>query len=220
MTPILTEVTAPVVEPVTLAEAKLHSRVDTTADDDYITALIVAARRSIEDMTNLALVEQTWDWVLDAFPRGEALPAPQGTWEFYSAYTEGMFYLPKNPLISVTSIKYIDTSSVEQTWGAGNYTVDTASRVARIYPVYNGEYPTDVRDYPKAVTVRFVTGYQHSGASPEDFTDKVPQQLKQAILLLTGHFYKHREMTEPVVALSEVPWTVRALVAPFKNWSF
>jgi len=40
--------TAPASEPITLAEAKLYLRVDTTADDALITALITAARETVE----------------------------------------------------------------------------------------------------------------------------------------------------------------------------
>jgi hypothetical protein len=46
-------------EPITLAEAKAHLQVDFDDDDDYIQRLITAARQTLEDFTNLALVEKT-----------------------------------------------------------------------------------------------------------------------------------------------------------------
>ena len=53
-------VTAPTEEPVSLAEAKLHLRVDYTNDDVLIGALITAARQHAENDTRRALVTQTW----------------------------------------------------------------------------------------------------------------------------------------------------------------
>ena len=47
---------APVVEPVTLAEAKLYCRVTTNADDALIETMITQAREAIEAATNLSLI--------------------------------------------------------------------------------------------------------------------------------------------------------------------
>ena len=202
-----------------MTDAKLHCRIDSDTDDAYLVSLVRLARRHIEDTCNLALISQTLDWYLDCFPSDilytDSWPY---SWERGGHY-DGVLYVPKNPLISVTYIKYTDTDGVEQTWGASNYTVDTSSRVGRIYPAYNGTWPSSVRDYPKAVNIRFVCGYSDSGASPRDLSDNVPQELKQAILLLVGHLYKHRELTE-TMSLSDVPWTVDQLIAPYRNWSF
>ena len=48
-------VTAPTVEPVTLAEAKLHQRVDLDADDALISMWISAIREHAEHLTERAL---------------------------------------------------------------------------------------------------------------------------------------------------------------------
>lgn len=199
MTLILSVVTSPPVEPITRDEAKLHCRVDGTADDVYIDSLIVAARRHVEQLTNRALIETTFDWWLDDFP-----------W-----YSNVPILLPRNPLQSVTYIKYYDSNSTLQTWDSANYTVDTDSEVGRIFPVYDGDWPTGSRGYKKDVNIRFVAGYTDSGSSPRDYSDGIPQELKQAMLLLVGHYYKHRELTE-TVALSEVPHAVQALVASYR----
>ena len=80
----LIRIAAPASEPLALADAKAHCRVDHTDDDALITALIVAAREQAEHETGRALVTQTWELVHDAFPEA--------------------FVLRKPPVASVTSI--------------------------------------------------------------------------------------------------------------------
>lgn len=63
-----TLVTGPVSEPVDLADAKLHLRVDSIDEDSLIEGYISAARMSVEAYAGLALLSQTWDLVLDAWP--------------------------------------------------------------------------------------------------------------------------------------------------------
>lgn len=65
---ILTD--GPAVEPVTLAEAKAHLRVDGTAEDTLIGSLIVTSRLHVEAAMGLALVTQSWSVFLDAWPPG------------------------------------------------------------------------------------------------------------------------------------------------------
>ena len=88
--------TAPSSEPITLAEAKLYLRVDTTADDALITALITAARETVERYTSRALVTQTITQVLDCFPGFG-------------------FRLAVHPVQSITSITYKDSNGSDQT---------------------------------------------------------------------------------------------------------
>ena len=78
----------PTTEPVSVEEARLHVRQDGTSDDDVIRALITASRENVEQITRRALITQTWDYYLDAFPGGDRIEMP----------------LP--PLASVTHIKY------------------------------------------------------------------------------------------------------------------
>ena len=61
----LTLITAPTTEPVTLAEARLHLRLDSdfTADDDLIEVLIQSAREAAEQELGVALITQPVDQV-------------------------------------------------------------------------------------------------------------------------------------------------------------
>lgn len=60
----------PAVEPVSLAEVKLHARVDNDLEDDLIASFIGAARRHGESLTHRSFVPQTLELTLDAFPQG------------------------------------------------------------------------------------------------------------------------------------------------------
>ena len=54
----------PAEEPVSLAEAKAFLKVDDTAEDGLIGALIAAARLHVESITGRALITQTWRLML------------------------------------------------------------------------------------------------------------------------------------------------------------
>jgi uncharacterized phiE125 gp8 family phage protein len=56
----------PSVEPITLADAKSHLRVDTSAEDTLIQSLIMASRLHIEAALDLALITQSWRFRLDS----------------------------------------------------------------------------------------------------------------------------------------------------------
>src|SRR5262245_31880006 len=100
--------TAPTEEPVTLAEAKTQCRIFDTGEDGYLMALIVAARRHIEAITGRQICTATWKLNLDEFP----------AWAIE---------LRRFPLQAIGSIKYYDTSAVQQTLNFLLYQVDAAS---------------------------------------------------------------------------------------------
>ena len=60
---------APAKEPVTLAQAKSHLRIedDVTDDDVLIEDIIKQATDYVEKVTGLSLITQTWKLVLDRF---------------------------------------------------------------------------------------------------------------------------------------------------------
>lgn len=185
---IVKVVTAPTTEPISLTEAKLHCRVDETADDTLITALITAAREEVERMSYHALMPQTLELVLDRWQMPIVLPYP--------------------PLTSVTSIKYVDEDAVEATWASTNYLVSVDRIPALIVLKPNKELPS-VTLYPQeAIRVRYVAGYATAAA--------VPQSLKQAMLLLIGHWYENRENTTVGAISRDIPFGVDALVRSYR----
>lgn len=133
-------VTPPATEPVTLAEAKLHLRVDTDDDDAMITRLISAARAACEHELGRSVSPQTLLLTLDAFPSGAIL-------------------LPRGPIISVDSVGYVDLEGVLQTIAGANYALDDTQVDAWLLPAYDYEWP-DSREQANAVRVQYQAGMQ------------------------------------------------------------
>lgn len=127
--------TAPTVEPVTLADAKIHLRTvtgDTSEDSAIISPLITAAREYCENVTGRALAAQT----IKAYPE---------TW--------GLWRLPRPPVVSVTSIKYYDEDDVEYTLAATEYQVDTIDGQILIK-----EDPSETLRDMNPIVVEYTTG--------------------------------------------------------------
>ena len=174
-------VSPPAEEPVSLAEAKLHLRVDFSDDDALITALITAARAAAETMTGRQLVTARWKLVLDSFPGPSLMGVPAGTPFSLPGHA---ILIPKCPIQSLVSIQYLDMASTWQVMPATDYTVDLACEPARITPVFGKIWPITLPQIG-AVTVTFDAGY---GAA-----NTVPEGLKSWIKLRVGSLYAHRE---------------------------
>lgn len=188
-------VTAPVVEPVTLSEAKTHLRVDVTDDDALITALITTAREHIERhcRPRVAMITQTWRYIADDWPAGDTLE------------------LRPYPVQSVTSISYTDADGATATYAASNYLVDTASKPGRLRLKTASTWPSVTLQELNGLTVEFVAGYGDNSLA-------VPQPLRQAILLLLGHWYENRELSITTGAVpAELPFAVSALMGPWRS---
>lgn len=188
----LAHVTPPAEMPVTLDEAKRHLRVLNNAEDTLITALIAAATQHLEGRGGIlgrALVTQTWDMRIDAFPRSH----------------KGRIELPMPPLQSVTWIKYVDAAGAEVTLPAERYVVDAQHMIGRVRPAYGTQWPSALDD-EGAVRIRFVAGYGAAGA--------VPDPIKQAILLLVGHWWINREAVGEARGAHAL--AVEALTQPYR----
>lgn len=94
-------ITPPASEPVTLAEAKAHLRVDCADEDLLISSLISAARTRAEEYAGVAMLTQTW--------------------ELWLGELEGAVYLPRHPATAVTEVAYT-TEAGEQAMPAALYT--------------------------------------------------------------------------------------------------
>lgn len=159
-------------EPVTVAEAKLWLRVDSTetVDDDLVTGLIVTARTRVEECYGRAFMKQTFDAYLDDVP------------------CEDEIRLPRAPLVSVTSIKGFATTDLTDTDGtamsSSGYYVDVASEPGKVALTGILPWPTATR-YTNPIIIRFVAGESTSSTG-------IQERAKTDIKQLVAKLYEHR----------------------------
>lgn len=112
--------------------------------------------------------------------------------------------LTGGPFRSV-EIEYLDAAGDSQTLDPADYYALLAEP-ARLFPV--GNWP-QTNGAPGSVTTTAEVGYE--GGAPEP--------LRQAVLLLVGHWFANRSAAMTGGASSEMPLAVSALLFPFRDGS-
>ena len=212
----LVRATEPASNPVTLAEAKLHLRIDNTDDDTLISNLVTAATRWAEDYCDRTFCQTQWQMRLDSFYGAIGSPVQFGL-KADGNNIEGRqgtvpqldVELPRPPMVqagTATSVSITYTPSVSGTTAtldATEYRVDRQATPGACRPLYGRTWPTHLMDQ-NSVTVTWWAGYSADGTS-------VPATVKSAILMLVAHLWRNREMAAEA-ALTEVPMGTRALL--------
>lgn len=156
------ELSAPAAEPVSLALAKQHLRVDFEEDDAYISALITAARQRVEAMTNRAIFNRRMRLTLDYFPwpGWDSTTGSTAHDYFMRWYFRGLtIRLPKPATVSVQSLTYLANDGVTViTIPAQNYIVDVTSEPARIAPRPGYTWPYQQNYIPGQISIDYIAG--------------------------------------------------------------
>lgn len=201
-----------VVDPLTLADAKNFLRVEITDDDALITDLITAAKLACEQLNNRSFIDTTWQLVMDYFPPyagrystllPPALVGAQSDRNYWLNLSDQAINLPMPPLVSVSSISYVDPSGTTQTLdpssGANNVRITTGTP-GLMTPAYGKIFPV-TQPVLGAVIITYVCGYGTTQAS-------VPRNVVAAMRFLVAHYYENRTADIPV------PEVVQKLLDP------
>ena len=181
----------PAVEPVTLAEAKAHLRIDHANEDALINSLIITSRHHIEAALGLALITQSWTLLTDRWPKLQRLN------------------LPLRPVQSISSVKIWNHDGTSTTLPLSAFYLDGQGLPARL--AWQGAAPlSDPERAVNGIEIAFTAGFG-SGA------DSVPQPVRHALLLLVAHWYEHREPVEIGSGVNAVPNMVSELLLPFRR---
>jgi len=181
---------APAAEPISLAEAKAHLRVDADDEDALISSLIVAARLLVERTLGLALVTQGWSYFLDHWPE------------------RGCITLPLLPVQAVGAVTVHDDDGGTAVLDADSYAVDVLSAPARL--VLTSTLPSLATRAFNGFEVAFTAGYGDAGSD-------VPPPIRQALLLLVAHWFERREPVELGAGTQQVPAIAAGLLQPYRR---
>ena len=182
-------ITPPSGEPLTLAEAKAHLRVEHAADDTLLTALIAAVRHACESHTGRALLTQGWRLMLDSADTCD----------------DRAIRLPRAPLQQVTAVASLDESGMATPFSADNYYLDAGSKPGRLVLKDGASWPAILRRVA-AIRIDYDAGY---GAA-----DDVPPALKQGMLQHIAALYCSRG--DVMAAGSGMPTAALALYQPYR----
>lgn len=168
-------VAGPALEPITLAELKLHLRVDAdTTDDSWLNDCIEEARTAVEDWTRRKIMTQTWDYCLDCWPSKNYIDLPDGN------------------LQSVTYVKWKDTAGIQTTLTETiNYIVEKngSNRKGRIVLPYGISWPSGTLYPSNPIVIRYICGW----TTPALVSRNIRAMIKEYCA------YKNEHRGEPVI---------------------
>lgn len=181
--------TAPAIEPVSLADAKAYLRIEHDDDDDTLAALIAGARIHVETQTRRALITQSWRLIRDAWP------------------ADGRIAIAPVPLRALTAARVYRPDGSTQALDVAVFIADTAGAPATLsFP--SGALPAPGR-VVAGIELDVEIGY---GAAPGD----VPEPLRQAIRILVAHWYENRGLAAVGHEIAVLPATASALIMPYR----
>ena len=189
MTLVMTS--GPLAEPVSVADAKAHMRIDSTAEDALIASLIVTSRLHIEAALGLALLTQAWSYFVDAWPRSREI------------------VLPLKPVQAVAIVRVWAQDGTSRTVSADTFTLDGEGTPPRLVLSRSAAPPAPGRS-ASGIEIAFDAGYGDAGAD-------VPAPIRQALLLLVAHWFENREPHRANAPDTEIPHMISALLALYRG---
>lgn len=160
---------APSIEPVTVAEAKVHLEHFDVVHDAMLALLITAAREYAEGYCGRSFITQSWRGVMDAFPC-ECIE------------------IERSPLIAVQSIVYRDMAGALQTIASPalpEWVIDTSGEIPRIAPGFGYTWPNSLPQIG-AVQVNYTAGFGPAAAD-------VPAVVRNWIMVRVNTMFENRE---------------------------
>jgi uncharacterized phiE125 gp8 family phage protein len=162
MTPIL--LSGPVVEPVTLAQMRLHLRLTTTDEDESIGRMITAARLMVEAQSRRLLLEQSWRLVLHQWPQDKAIK------------------LPLAPIMTIDAIRIFNAADQPALLPQNQIVLDRSGPGVNL--ILTGTLPQPGRDW-SGIEIDLKAGY---GSVP----DAVPMLLRHAVQMYASYLFENR----------------------------
>lgn len=184
---MISDITPPNTEPITLATAKLFLRIDHDEEDSLIADFIQSARLQIEKLCRKALISR---------PQRLTLTPP----------FESSLSLNIEPVEAVNAVFLHFADGTIQSLSLDNLSINLKGSPASLSLKGVGVPAWHSRSDIYAVSIEVMAGYGEG-------IDDIPMPLRQAMLLLVGQAYEHRVGQN----LPSIPMMVDALIMPYRS---
>lgn len=183
----LYNLTEPAVEPILIAEARDHLRIDGDSEDAYLGALIAAARIYGESWTGLTFINQQMKLTLDHWPRTSGR---NGWWDgLADGVMDSLFGYSKSVALPVSPVSSIDNIQItESDESISSWTSDDWILIDGVDPSIllkdGAAWPKPGRS-AAGIDITLTAGF-----GPD--SNSVPAAIKQALLMIIARLYAAR----------------------------
>lgn len=179
---------------ITLNALKEYLRVDYTADDSVLTAMLTAAWKSCENYCSRLFQTRTVEVVFQSY---------ENTYDGYNVLTNQEYPLPLYPIASINSVKSRDNEGNETTLTVNDdyYLISPAPRaiirLVNLATTYTAALPT------------YIVNYEAGYATP-------PEPFLEAVKAMVGYMYENRG-NQAISMYGAVTADVRALLHGYRE---
>ena len=195
-----------------LADAKTHLRVTSSADDTYISGLISMAIDACSNYLGYSIRKATAKYGFDGFTGSPALINPINGLNIPS----GNYLRLNTRCLSVTNVYYINDSQALTEFDASAWIASTDPMGSYSRNIFIEDAPTSVTDDTIKYIVQVTEGFNPVGTTSVDPDTIFPATIKHAALLLVAQYYDNRQAIVTGTIQAEMSYGFHYLLDPYK----
>lgn len=197
---------------ITLAEAKQHLRVTSSADDSYITGLVAMAIEACSNYLGFSIRKATARYGFDGFTGQPALVNPLNGTNIPS----GNYLRLNTRCLAVTNVYFISDVQVITEYTAGDWIVSAEPMGLYSRNVFIETAPTLVTDDVIKYIVQITEGFNPVGTASVEPDTIFPLTIKAAALLLIAQYYDNRQAIITGMIQAPLQFGFHYLLDPYK----
>lgn len=197
---------------VSLAEAKQHLRVTSSADDSYISGLISMAIESCSSYLGYSIRKATARYAFDGFTGAPAMINPVNGLNIPS----GNYFRLNSRILAILKVYYINNSQSLTEFDSNAWIASTDPMGLFSRNVFIETSPTSITDDTIKYIVEVTEGFETSGTGGVDPDKLCPASIKHAALLLVGQYYDNRQSITVGVQNSPLNFGFQYLLDAYK----
>ena len=197
---------------ISVADAKQHLRVTTSADDTYISGLISMALEACAGYLGYSVRKATARYGFDYYTGFPALINPINGLSIPS----GNYLRVNSRVLAVNSVSYVNDSQAVTAFAGSDWIVapDPMGNYSR--NIFINTSPASITDDTIKYIVEVSEGFNPVGTSSVDPDTIFPMGIKHAALLLVGQYYDNRNAIVVGTIQAKISLGFEYLLDPYK----